>query len=680
MLALWSMFATCMVAAQPLQPPSLRCASVNIAGDVTLTWVVPPDPNGLFQEYRIYGAAAVGGPYALLGTVPLYAQTTYFHAGAGAHLGPRYYHVTTVSTGAAPNVSEPSDTLATMFLEVAQSTPLGSAVISWSPPVILPSSQDISIWQEYPVGNWTLVGTVTNTATSYSHVIAVCADSLTFRIGLADESGCTSFSSRDGDDFEDATPPSSPVVVSVTVDTLSGLSNLSWDPSPEGDTDGYIILLVTPGGGIIIDTLYGHFNTSYEWAASTPDIGPESFTVAAFDTCWTGVPPSPNTSPTLPPHTTNFLTTGYDLCASTVLLQWSGYIGWEPVAYQVLVQVDDGLWNTVAYLAGDARQYAHAAIPGRDHCYVVKAVHEDGQAFSLSNRACRFANYPAVPQFNYIRTVTVTGPSEILVVDSVDMNAAVRSYTLERSDNGGPWQPIAFAAGHEGPVIVFADPNVDPATIGYRYRVQVEDSCGTGFLTSNIGGNIILRATPDLRNLHHLDWNGYADWAGSTIMHTLFRSVSDAPFEEYMPLPPMPWSYTDNVYDLIRSTGKVCYYIQAVEAGNPSGINATSESNVACAVQEDLVFIPNAFIIGGFNPIFKPVIGYVDVSEYEFSIMNRWGQVIWTTSDRDEGWNGTVGSQTMPTGVYAYYCSFHKGDGQRIEKRGHVTLLTAEGN
>src|SRR5690606_15763610 len=79
-----SVFLLCMIAisivskAVILDPPSLRCASVDLAGDVTLTWAVPPDPDGDFLEYRIYGATVPAGPYALVATVPVYANLAQF--------------------------------------------------------------------------------------------------------------------------------------------------------------------------------------------------------------------------------------------------------------------------------------------------------------------------------------------------------------------------------------------------------------------------------------------------------------------------------------------------------------------------------------------------------------------------------------------------------------------------
>ncbi len=663
-----------------LDPPSLRCATVNIAGDVTLTWVVPADPGGDFQEYRIYGSGAEDGPYLQVGTVPAYAQNNFFHAGAGALGGPRYYYVTALSSAPPPNESMASDTLVTLFLTVNQSAPLGNAVLSWNSPTLLSTtSPEISIWMEYPLGNWTLLADIPSSTTSYVHAVSVCSAELNFRVGLADAQGCVSYSSRDGDVFEDVTPPTSPTMTVVSVDTLTGLSNLYWDPSPEGDTDGYIIVLNTPGGGVIIDTVFGQMNTSYEWPLSTAGQGPESFTIAAFDTCQVGEPPGPNTSATRPPHTTMHLTTGYDRCAALIVLQWSPYVGWDVSSYQILMQVDGGAWNALTNVAGDQTTFSYSVEPGQYYCFLVKAIRGTGLPVAFSNETCRQAEYPALPQFNYVRSVTVTAPEEIMIVDSVDMSAEVSAYTLERSASGGPWSPIATVGGEAGPLITFFDDDVEPSRIAYRYRVQVVDSCGGGGFTSNIGGNIVLQATPDLSNYNRLIWNGYEAWAGAPVAYNIFRSIDSGPFDLIGTTPPQPLSFDDNVQAMLETTGRFCYQVQAVEAGNPSGINATSESNIQCAVQEELVYIPNAFVVGGVNRIFIPVIGYVDVAEYEFSIMNRWGQVIWTTNDRAQGWDGTLDSKVMPTGIYAYYCSFHNGHGRRFEKRGIVTLLTAIG-
>lgn len=663
-----------------LDPPALRCASVNVAGDVALTWTVPADPGGEFDHYEVFWATDIAGPYVALPLINTYGQTSLFHAGAGANAGPIFYYMITVSTGPTPNTSVPSDTVATLFLQVFQSTPLGSANLSWNANALPPTAIDeFSIWMEYPVGTWSLLAEVSGSTFAYQHVIAICEDSLTFRVGYTDLAGCTSFSNRDGEVFRDVTPPSVPVMTAVTVDPATGLSTLSWSPSSQSDTDGYIIVLSTPGGGVIIDTVFGQFNTNYQWAASLPGEGPESFTLAAFDTCLVGIPPSPNTSATGTVHATMHLTTTYDQCAGEITLGWTPYGGWTTGVHRVFGQVDGGAWTLLAVLPGTQTSYVHTVQPLRTYCYRVQADREPAGVSSLSNTACFFTDYPVASGSNYLRTVTVTGPSSIRLVDSTGTGAAVSSYRITRSANGAPFEDIAVLPGSAGPVFVYDDVGVDPSSVGYRYQVFVQDACGQPAASSNIGGNMVLRAVPELSGSVRVSWNGYATWAGSTTSHLLYRSVDDGPFELIATLPPDPWTYVDEGPQLLTaSTGRFCYYIQAVEGGNPSGINATSESNVACAIQEELVYIPNAMVIGGVNNLFGPVLSYADVTEYRFSILNRWGQIIWTTEDPDEWWNGIVGSDHVQQGIYAYYCAFRNGAGRQVVRNGTVTVLKAD--
>lgn len=664
--------------AQPVEAPAMQCASVNVAGDVTLTWFPPADPGNEFLQYRIFSSTDAAGPFVQVGVEAAYAQNTFLHAGANANAGSRFYYMTTVSSGPPVSVSLPSDTLATLYLQVFQSTPLGKANLSWIAPSNAPSAATIySIWMEYPLGTWSVLAQVPGTEFNYQHVVSVCEDTLNFRIGLADGGGCISFSNVTGDRFEDATPPSSPVMTVVSVDSTSGLSTLSWEPSPEGDTDGYIIVLVTPGGGIIVDTIFGQNNTTYTWLPSTASLAPESFTIAAFDTCQVGVPPSPNTSATRSPHTTMHATTLYDRCELLVTLRWTPYMGWPVQGYQVLVQVDGGSWAVLTNVGPAVSQVESVLDPERTYCFIVKALNSTGAVYSLSNRTCRTTDYPALPDYNYLSYVTVSGADQITLVDELDPAGQVSLYRVERSDNGAPFEVLALVPAFGGSTLSYVDEPVQPDAIGYRYRVAVVDSCGSDALTSNLGGNIVLRASSRLDGFNVLEWNGYAQWAGAVQGHIISRSVDGGPFVPIASWPADPWVFEDDVQGLVASSGRACYRIQAIETGNPSGSNASSESNVACTVQQELVYIPNAFIVGGANPVFQPVLSFVDVSDYQLIIINRWGQEVWRTTDPGEPWDGRVGGSLLPIGVYGYYCAFNNGAGKRFEKRGTVTLLTA---
>ncbi|MCB0768623.1 MAG: gliding motility-associated C-terminal domain-containing protein, partial [Flavobacteriales bacterium] len=459
--------------------------------------------------------------------------------------------------------------------------------------------------------------------------------------------------------------------------TGNGRTTVTWIPSPEADTDGYIIVFNAPGGAVIVDTVWGGASSSYEWEDSTPGLGPESFAVAAFDTCMTGDPPSPNTSATQPFHTTVHLSYSYDPCTGRFDLTWSPYVGWAVVDHSVHMRTTSGAWSVVAILDGSTTAASVTVDPFSTYEFVVVASQGPGLLESISNRISVYADHPGLPAFNYLRTVTVSDQREITVVDSLDVLAEVSGYRLERSVDGGAFEVIAVRGAVPSNTFTYVDTDVEPATRSYRYRVVVLDDCGQDALISNIGGNILLRVTPDLYGVNTLSWNGYQEWAGSIAGYRIFRQVGSGPEELLTVASAQPWNLADDVGSYTASTGLFCYTVLAMEVGNPSGIDALSESNRACAVQQDLVYIPNAFVPGGVNDVFKPELAYTDVALYELSIINRWGQVFWTTNDPREGWDGTAGGQPVPMGVYAYYCKYRNGSGREVERRGTVTMLTA---
>ncbi len=255
-----------MALATVLDPPELRCIEVLGNGDVMLTWLQPPDPTNEFSSYEIWSASSIAGPYANIGSVGVYGQLIFTQAGANADQAQLFYYIETVSNTPAPNTSVPSDTLGTIFLEVNQSTPLGSAALTWTAPSSPPlnsANAQFDIYMEYPLGTWNLLDQVGVDTFDYAYVVSICDDTLNFRIELGDASGCTNISNIAGDWFTDQTPPSPPVIVSITVDTATGLANINWIPSPEPDTEGYIIVQIVNGNPTIIDTVYGD---NYWWA------------------------------------------------------------------------------------------------------------------------------------------------------------------------------------------------------------------------------------------------------------------------------------------------------------------------------------------------------------------------------------------------------------------------------
>jgi gliding motility-associated-like protein len=87
------------------------------------------------------------------------------------------------------------------------------------------------------------------------------------------------------------------------------------------------------------------------------------------------------------------------------------------------------------------------------------------------------------------------------------------------------------------------------------------------------------------------------------------------------------------------------------------------------------VFIPDAFTPNGdgFNNVFKPV--YENVVSTEFSVLDRWGEIMFKTFSLDEGWDGRYKGQAVPDGVFAYLVKVKGKDNKNYVFNGTVTVL-----
>ena len=95
----------------------------------------------------------------------------------------------------------------------------------------------------------------------------------------------------------------------------------------------------------------------------------------------------------------------------------------------------------------------------------------------------------------------------------------------------------------------------------------------------------------------------------------------------------------------------------------------------------ELLYIPNSFTPDGDqnNQVFCPVFysGY-DPQNYEFTVYNRWGEVIFESRNALIGWDGTYGPDALeaPTGMYTYRILYKNPDlDERKVITGHINLL-----
>ncbi|RYD59300.1 MAG: gliding motility-associated C-terminal domain-containing protein [Sphingobacteriales bacterium] len=82
-------------------------------------------------------------------------------------------------------------------------------------------------------------------------------------------------------------------------------------------------------------------------------------------------------------------------------------------------------------------------------------------------------------------------------------------------------------------------------------------------------------------------------------------------------------------------------------------------------------FSPNG---DGANDILY-IYGSQEVSELHFRIYNRWGQLVFETSDAKAGWDGTNNGGSIQTGIVAYTLQAVLKDGSKVSKKGNITVI-----
>ncbi len=124
-----------------------------------------------------------------------------------------------------------------------------------------------------------------------------------------------------------------------------------------------------------------------------------------------------------------------------------------------------------------------------------------------------------------------------------------------------------------------------------------------------------------------------------------------------------------------RDTGS---YMVTLLITNEFGCSA-SVTDIITVIPDYSFFIPNSFSPNkdGKNDVFIPLgIGW-DIDTYEFYIYNRWGELIFTTDNPSEGWNGSVNNigEAVQQDVYVWKIKTKDVNGKRHQYKGHVTLI-----
>lgn len=233
------------------------------------------------------------------------------------------------------------------------------------------------------------------------------------------------------------------------------------------------------------------------------------------------------------------------------------------------------------------------------------------------------------------------------------------------------WSPATYL------VSPFADTTIvqrPASTITYRLSVRDGNGC-----TSLITDAVTVKVTPPLKVI-------------TTPADTVVPQGALIPLQAVtlsqqnnQPLPQSDLTYTWTPAAGLNNPGIAAPLATAGPVGSVNTYVVTARSTGGCEGQATVtvrvyngpeLYIPNAFTPNGDgkNDRFFPFPVGIEKLNY-FRVMNRWGQVVFSTTTLHDGWDGRFKGIEQHSGAYIWMAEGISTDGQKITKKGTVTLI-----
>lgn len=124
-----------------------------------------------------------------------------------------------------------------------------------------------------------------------------------------------------------------------------------------------------------------------------------------------------------------------------------------------------------------------------------------------------------------------------------------------------------------------------------------------------------------------------------------------------------------------------CYYVTAIDSMPYA--NESQPSNMVCIDNcEGYYELPNVFTPGGdgINDLYHPILPYKFVEKIDLKVFNRWGDLVYETTDPQIDWDGTdlISGKPLGDGVYFYSCTVYEIKLSGLIERsfqGNITII-----
>jgi len=291
--------------------------------------------------------------------------------------------------------------------------------------------------------------------------------------------------------------------------------------------------------------------------------------------------------------------------------------------------------------------------------YYVEAVNSGGCA-SVTRTAVN-TTVNAQPQVTTQGTSVCPGTSATITASSTDQNATINWYSSATGGN-------SLFTGN-----AFITPVLNSATTYYAEATDNVSNCSSAVrspaqvqIIQPLPAPVVSVAATTVSSVT-FQWNAVNGATGYQISIDNGQTFTD------------PSSGSNGLTHMVSGLQlqqSVTIIVRAVGSSScASSGNSTAVTGIAASPLGDQIFVANAFTPNGDGRNDIVYVHSANIKNLKFYIYDQWGELLYTSLNQANGWDGTYKGSKEPVGVYVYYLEATMNDGQWVNKKGTITLL-----
>lgn len=374
-------------------------------------------------------------------------------------------------------------------------------------------------------------------------------------------------------------------------------------------------------------------------------------------------------------HTTMIASAKITSCPSKIKISWTPYYGYGiTIDKYEIIETSNNNETVVKELDADQTTCLLELNETQDRSFFVRASFTDcrGKKQTSTSCMCEVSQKAYIyPKFVDIKALDVIN-KDIKITCMCDLSSDFRTFYLYKTTADGQQNVLETFTldSNSSELYVYVDTNAFETVPDSKYTLAVFDNCDSLLLYTSASADII-RVVDDFdENINRIIWNSHGD---DVLHYRVWRSVNNG--AEQLVGTTSDVTYDDDLSEIQGSCVSLCYRIETVYDNN-----VKSFSYSACINKEYKLLIPNAFNPYSNireNKVFKPKYAFL-AGNYLLKIYDRIGGCVFTSTDIDTGWDGTIKGKNAPEGTYQYKIQIELLSGETIQRYGVVNVIYSD--